>query len=455
MVAVLLSFLSLIVFSLRLTGFPLKNWDEAWYAEITKNLTSGHYSPLVPFWNGQYYFDKPPLYFWLSYPIVRLFGVGEWQVRLVSVLAAVLCVILIYKIGLKLFSQRVGLFAALIFLSLGQVILRFQEGNLDSLLLLTFLASIYFFLNSQKPTRLLLSGLCLGAGYLVKSWGLGLFPVLFMVCYTLIVNKKFLKPLILIFLVSVLVSSWWFILGAREFGPKFLDWYLFHPGAGNFSLFSYLDFSYLKSFFLDIGLWWLPLTYLFHEVKKFSLSRMDTKKLLFLALPLVGYFLITNLSAEKFSWYLLPLYPFLSLILALVFSLSISYRQHLIRPLLLIAFIGQLFLIYNFHAHDPDRSMVGAVLGLAVKDKIPPDGQVVLDDRDFASFLYYSNHAKIFVAQQGGGKSREYWIIDYSQVKNLPPNVWIVTPIIQHFADLPVKEMAELPFQYHLLKVLY
>lgn len=32
------------IFFTNINNFPLRNWDEAWYAEIIKNMASGHYN---------------------------------------------------------------------------------------------------------------------------------------------------------------------------------------------------------------------------------------------------------------------------------------------------------------------------------------------------------------------------------------------------------------------------
>src|SRR3989344_4586388 len=114
-------FLAAVVFFRNIGNYPLRNWDEAWYGEIIKNMASGNYGYMVPFWNGQYYFDKPPLYFWLSLPFFKLFGPGEWQTRIVSATSAILASLLIYLIGKKLFGHKAAVFAFLVFLTLGQV----------------------------------------------------------------------------------------------------------------------------------------------------------------------------------------------------------------------------------------------------------------------------------------------------------------------------------------------
>ena len=187
-IIVLLIFSSLLFF-LNINSFPLRNWDEAWYGEIVKNITS--HNTLVPFWNGQYYFDKPPLYFWLTIPLVKFFGLGEWQVRFVSNLFAVLSVLLIYLLGKRLFNSRVGLLSATIFLSLGQVYMRLSRGNLDALLICFFLSTFYFYLLSEKKKLFaVVCGIFLGLGFLIKGWSVGLFPLFVIIAYSVVVEKR-------------------------------------------------------------------------------------------------------------------------------------------------------------------------------------------------------------------------------------------------------------------------
>src|SRR5262245_22342093 len=63
--------------------------DEARYAEIPREmLASGDF--VTPRLNGILYFEKPPLLYWLEAGAQRLFGTGEWALRLpVALLALV------------------------------------------------------------------------------------------------------------------------------------------------------------------------------------------------------------------------------------------------------------------------------------------------------------------------------------------------------------------------------
>ncbi len=442
---------SLITFSFRINSYPLFNWDEAWYAEIIKNLVSGKYGWLVPFWNGQYYLDKPPLYFWLTAPVVKLFGLGEWQVRLVAVIAGSLSVLLTYLIGKHFFGKKAGVLAAAIFIGLGQVWLRFSSADLDSLQVFLFLACIYFFLRVKSGQfYLILSGLFLGLSFLVKSWLLGLFPFVFLSTYCLFIDRQSLRYLTQVFLLSLLFGGWWYLVGALTYGKEFIDWYLLSPGAGNFhSGVDYFTFYYLKIIVSDFGFWLVP----FFSMFLFKREKNKQSKFLFLIFLFSLLFIfILQLSSDKFNWYLLPLYPLLVTCLAQLFALVDLTKNKLFLSLLVFSFIGQLASNYYMIRHDPDRSHIGADLGKFINQKFTSETNFVLDDRDFPAFIFYSNRAHVIVTTKDGGKSREPWIISYQELKKLSRPYWVVT---QDWPKLNLgfpKEIINAPYNYRLVK---
>ena len=145
-VAIFILLSSVFVFFSKIASFPLRNWDEAWYAEIIKNMAVNKTSFLMSFWNGRYYFDKPPFYYWLTYPIIKFFGLGELQVRIVSLISFIVSLVLIYLTGKKLFNKKIAILATISFLTFGQVIERFSKGNLDALMIVLTLTSFYTYI---------------------------------------------------------------------------------------------------------------------------------------------------------------------------------------------------------------------------------------------------------------------------------------------------------------------
>ena len=67
---------------------------------------------LVPRYQGQAFFDKPALSYWLMAGAFRVFGFSLGPARAVSALAAAGCLALTMTLGTLLFSRRAGLVAA-------------------------------------------------------------------------------------------------------------------------------------------------------------------------------------------------------------------------------------------------------------------------------------------------------------------------------------------------------
>ena len=90
----------------------LWNPDEPRYMEVAREMVAlGDY--VVPHLNGQVYPDKPPLFFWLAAGFYRL-GFGFVSGRLVSALATLGTLLLVYAFGRARFGAKTGMLAALI-----------------------------------------------------------------------------------------------------------------------------------------------------------------------------------------------------------------------------------------------------------------------------------------------------------------------------------------------------
>jgi 4-amino-4-deoxy-L-arabinose transferase-like glycosyltransferase len=73
---------------------PLTDWDEGIYAEVAREMLSGNW--LVPHWNLQPWFEKPPLLMWITAVLFKLFGIGEFTARAASALSGVAIVTLLH-----------------------------------------------------------------------------------------------------------------------------------------------------------------------------------------------------------------------------------------------------------------------------------------------------------------------------------------------------------------------
>jgi 4-amino-4-deoxy-L-arabinose transferase-like glycosyltransferase len=93
---------------------PLIDRDEPRFAEASREMIErGDY--VVPYFNDEYRFDKPPLTYWAQIATYKIFGQNDFAARFPSVVAAALIALSIFAWGKRIGDERVGFWAAIIF----------------------------------------------------------------------------------------------------------------------------------------------------------------------------------------------------------------------------------------------------------------------------------------------------------------------------------------------------
>jgi 4-amino-4-deoxy-L-arabinose transferase-like glycosyltransferase len=111
---------------------PLTNWDEGIYAEISREMLSS--GVLVPHWNYQPWFEKPPLMLWITAAFFKLFGVHEFWARAGSALSGVAIVALLHAWLLRRNDILAAWLSTLILLSTFAFLHVCRVGEMDVLL---------------------------------------------------------------------------------------------------------------------------------------------------------------------------------------------------------------------------------------------------------------------------------------------------------------------------------
>src|SRR5438128_1266516 len=109
---------------------PLASFDEAWYAAVARNIRhTGDWLSLT--YNGEHYWDKPPILIWLTAACYRLFGQSEFVTRLPAMAASFACLLVVYQFARLHGGRQVGLLAGLLLLT-AQDFVRFSaKGQMD------------------------------------------------------------------------------------------------------------------------------------------------------------------------------------------------------------------------------------------------------------------------------------------------------------------------------------
>ena len=148
------------MFGLLLGRESLYDWDEAWYGQVAKELLRGG-DWLTLHWRGIPFFDKPPLGIWAIALSFRTFGQNEWAARLPSALCSVLTVLVLFRIGKRIFGkERPALFSALVLLTTLPFVKAGRMAMLDGPLAFAFTLGIWTFLEAREKEN--------------SPWGLGL-----------------------------------------------------------------------------------------------------------------------------------------------------------------------------------------------------------------------------------------------------------------------------------------
>jgi 4-amino-4-deoxy-L-arabinose transferase-like glycosyltransferase len=158
----------------------LWNPDEPRYAEVAREMrAAGEW--LLPRLNGEVYAQKPPLHFWAIAAAAALRGrLDETAVRLPAVVAAIGAMVLVWKLGERLFGARPAWLAVAAFATCAKVLWQGRIGQIDMLLVFLVTLAVWFWVRAwseERPRLALLFFLCAGLATLAKG-PVGLLPPL-------------------------------------------------------------------------------------------------------------------------------------------------------------------------------------------------------------------------------------------------------------------------------------
>lgn len=312
---------------------PFFDWDESIYMQVGKEMINAH--SLTPLWQGQLWFEKPPLAPFIFGIINALPFTPEIATRIFSLVMSVVILCLIYAWANKIAKNKWIAFLTVVLTAFNPIFLqRAQTVNTDTFLFIGWLGYTLVFPNFWQGL------LFLFIGVFSKSI-LGFYPLILFVLfksYQLFI-KKIDKKVFLRFLkisaIQIAILSIWYILMFVFYGKDFIQTHFgdhllrritssieSHFGQRTF----YIDIVVQQyGFYLIAALIGIVLLLKNNVFKKFN----DEK--IFLGLLLIPWFIFLNLTKTKISWYLYMFIPQVSFLIA--YSLTLLKKHKRILPL--------------------------------------------------------------------------------------------------------------------------
>ena len=166
--------LSLVLFLSGNWILPLMDRDEPRFAEASREMRQRH-DLVIPWFNGNHRFDKPPLIYWCQMLSFGVLGENPFAARLPSALFGSATALLLVLWGRRLGDERAGFFAAIVFLSSLQVLIHARLSVADMPMVCFFTAAVWSGWELSRPQNRRVAGwwwmfyVSLALGFLAKG----------------------------------------------------------------------------------------------------------------------------------------------------------------------------------------------------------------------------------------------------------------------------------------------
>ena len=306
----------------------LANPDEGRYAEISREMAASN-DWVTPRLNGLKYFEKPPLQYWATAVVYKVFGEGEYSSRLYVFLSALFTLLVAAYTASRLVSRDVGLLTALVlmgspyFTALGGIVT--LDTGLTLFTTITFCAFLLAQAAREAPSRrrwMLVAWAAMALAVLSKGLVGIVFPgaALFLLC---VVSRDFRPVARLEWLrglpLFLLIAAPWFIAVSRA-NPEFAHFFFIHEHVERFLTTEHRRVEpwwfFIPILFLGFLPWMFLLTPAAASAWRRDGAQPDFHWRRFLILWAGFIVVFFSASGSKLATYILPAFPALAIVIA-------------------------------------------------------------------------------------------------------------------------------------------
>lgn len=378
-----LAILFYFIFFHNIGTYSLMDVDETRYVAMSRDMFNTK-DFLTLYLNGQYFFEKPPLYFWQECLSFALWGgkVNEWTARFPVALLGFIFSFVVYFTARKRVSRRFGVFTSLILATSLEFIMLAKYAILD--IVLTFYVGLalvcYFqvYFCQENHKKFYWWAFYFFTGLAVMAKGIPGIAIPFgTVFFTSIMAKKFkeiFKPLYIIpgAIIFLLIVLPWHIIMFKKYDPLFYNEYIIkhhlhrflntaNNEIGRKQPFYYYFLVVLWGFipwvfsmiavFVDKIKNWGKLHYV-EKVRNFDFSSMDNvhKALALCWVTVIWIMFFFSSSSTKLATYILPIYYPLAIIVGLMWQDYVDKKKHEKPINISVQIFGWICLVAGFAA---------------------------------------------------------------------------------------------------------
>jgi 4-amino-4-deoxy-L-arabinose transferase-like glycosyltransferase len=335
----------------NLGAHPLKNWDESIYAQASKEmLQTGDW--LTPHWNSQPWFEKPPLYLWLTTAFFRVFGVKEFTARLPSALSGIGLVAIVYLLGRRMYSAAVGALAAVIVLTAFQIVQASRLVIMDVMLTFFIFVALYSYVRVRSDARWWYAAATAAAlAFMTKGFAAIVAPAAIALATMfdgrLRSTSRKKHFWLACALGLALVTPWhivMYVLHGRAFVNEYFSYHVLLRTASAIEGKTHRYMFYFDPFVTFFKPWWVLTPFAIALGMRDNLSPKNSRSWVVLVLGVL-VFVVFTIARTQISTYIIPVYPAMAILISAL--LVCLYRFHrFVRPLVVgFGIFGCLFAI--------------------------------------------------------------------------------------------------------------
>lgn len=433
-----------IIYVMLLGAYPLLEPDETRYVTMARDMfTSGNY--LTLYLNGEYFFEKPPLFFWLESLSFWFFkDISEFTARFPVVILSLLPLGLLFFLSEKVKNQKFAFLNSAILLTTLEYVLITKIAMLDSVLTSLVSSSVLcyfftFFVSEENKKYFWYSCyILMGLAVLAKGIPGVVIPAGTILAGTIIFRtyKETLKNMPVGIVLFLIIALPWHIIMLLKHGSRFFNEYIIKHHLMRFLGAEVIHRNEPVYFYFVTLLWglfpWIFFSLLssLRKPRKFNLENRYDKFLVLNITAILVILLFFSCSGAKLITYILPVYPFFAVLIGHIwYERSMKKFMVIVAVMTILGGFASPFgykLDYSFGQND-----------LMQFAKMAKDNNYTISTYKTGkkySLLYYSG-LKNVEFQTGENpewlrnelcRKNNYLIVRNKEIKDLPVNTEIV-----------------------------